>query len=111
MILASLDLDATALERETGWTLKPEGLCKDGTCVPLERRTGDRIDARDVAAALGMPLVGASPGPWALGPAAARRVLTSALAPDLVLPDLDGRPFRLSALRGEKILLVAWAPW
>ena len=25
--------------------------------------------------------------------------------------DIDGNPFRLSSLRGEKVLLVAWAPY
>jgi len=28
-----------------------------------------------------------------------------------VLPDLDGNEFRLSSLRGQKVLLVAWAPY
>ena len=31
--------------------------------------------------------------------------------PELVLPDVDGNPFRLSALHGRKVLLVAWASW
>ena len=35
----------------------------------------------------------------------------SAEAPDFTLPDLDGRPFRLSVLRGQKVVLVAWASW
>ena len=52
-------------------------------------------------------------GVWALGPATAGtgRVLTTAVAPDLVLPDADGNPFRLSCLLGKKVLLVAWASW
>ena len=39
------------------------------------------------------------------------RALASVDAPDLVLPDLQGRPFRLRSLRGSKVLLVAWASW
>ena len=39
------------------------------------------------------------------------RFLTTAVAPDLELPDFDGNPFRLSSLRGQKVLLVAWASW
>ena len=39
------------------------------------------------------------------------RVLPSAEAPDLTLPDWRGEPFRLSGLRGRKVVLVAWAPW
>ena len=33
------------------------------------------------------------------------------LEPDLTLPDLDGKPFHLSSLRGQKVLLYAWAPY
>jgi hypothetical protein len=29
----------------------------------------------------------------------------------LVLPDVDGHEFRLSSLRGQKVVLVAWAPY
>ena len=46
-------------------------------------------------------------GPESLG----GRALVSAEAPELVLDDLDGREFRLSSLRGQKVLLVAWAPY
>ncbi len=34
-----------------------------------------------------------------------------ALAPDLVLTDLDGKPFRLSDLRGRPVVLNYWASW
>ena len=39
------------------------------------------------------------------------RALASAEAPDFSLPDLDGKEFRLSSLRGQKVLLYAWAPY
>jgi peroxiredoxin len=39
------------------------------------------------------------------------RALVSAEAPELVLDDLEGREFRLSSLRGQKVVLVAWAPY
>ncbi|MEA3019919.1 MAG: Redoxin, partial [Actinomycetota bacterium] len=35
----------------------------------------------------------------------------TAEAPELTLPDLDGNPFSLSTLHGQKVLLVAWASW
>lgn len=112
MILESLEIDPRTLEHGTGWAMKPEGLCKDGICVPFSSRGADGIDARTVASALTMPLVeDAEAGLWALGPRAGGRALGSAKAPDLALPDLDGRPFHLSSLRGHKVLLVAWAPW
>lgn len=31
--------------------------------------------------------------------------------PDLVLPDLDGKPHRLSEYRGRRVLLNLWASW
>jgi hypothetical protein len=51
-------------------------------------------------------------GLWAFGPESlGNRALMSAEAPGLVLPDLDGHEFRLSTLRGQKVVLVAWAPY
>ena len=40
-----------------------------------------------------------------------RRALSTAVAPELELPDVDGNPFKLSAFHGRKVLLVAWASW
>ena len=42
--------------------------------------------------------------------------LVRAMEPDTVtlnavLPDVDGNPFALGSLRGQKVLLVAWASW
>jgi hypothetical protein len=60
-----------------------------------------------------MPLVhDEDVGLWALGPASlSGRALASAVARELELPDVDGNLFRLSSLRGQKVLLVAWAPY
>jgi hypothetical protein len=59
-----------------------------------------------------MPLVhDDDTGVWCLGPEALGRALTTAQAPDLILPDYRGNPFALSSLRGQKVLLVAWASW
>jgi peroxiredoxin len=38
-------------------------------------------------------------------------MLSTAEAPDLVLPMFDGGIFRLSDLRGTKVLILAWASW
>ena len=48
---------------------------------------------------------------YALGPESGGRVLASAVCPEIRLPDLDGREFALSSLRGRKVVLVAWASW
>ena len=99
------------LERATGWHAEERGLCRDDVCVPFAY-AGGSLDLGTVSEALRMPLVeDARSGLVALGPASGGRALASAQAPDLVLPDLSGRPFHLSSLRGSKVLLVAWAPW
>ena len=50
-------------------------------------------------------------GLWALGPESGGRALTTAVVPDITLPDRNGNAFSLSSLRGQKVLLVAWASW
>ena len=102
-------------EVRSGWHLQPEGLCKADVCVPLPRDLlGDDgcLDLAHIGSALQMPLVDdASAHLWALGPPAGPTVLTSAQAPDLVLPGLDDQPFAISSLRGTKVLLLVWASW
>jgi len=113
MLLRSLEISKSEFEAGTGWTLKPEGACQGSVCIPLSRSASDTIDVAEVARDMGMPLVAAEEhGLWALGPAAiGSRALASAEAPDLNLPDLDGKMFSLSSLRGQKVLLYAWAPY
>ncbi len=112
LILESLTVPIADFERRTGWEIKPEGACKGDICVPLPDLEGSEIDVRLLAERLNMPLIADEPtGLWCLGPAAGGKALTSAKAPDLVLPDLDGNLFRLRSLLGMKVLLVAWASW
>ncbi len=40
-----------------------------------------------------------------------RRLPVGAPAPDFTLTGLDGQPVRLSALRGQRVVLAFWAPW
>lgn len=116
MLLASPTVDPDELARRTGWTIKPEGACLGDVCVPLPadvRRPDGTLDAAVLSARLGAPLVhDRAHDLWALGPATVTgKALSTAQAPDLELPDVDGHPFRLSSLRGRKVLLVAWASW
>jgi hypothetical protein len=117
MLLHDGRVDPDDFTARTGWAIKPEGACKGEVCVPLpaDARAADgTLDARAIAQRLGMPLVkDAERGVRALGPETAitGRVLTTAEAPDLQLPDVDGNPFSLSSLLGQKVLLVAWASW
>jgi hypothetical protein len=111
VIFAARAVDAAELERQTGWHLEGRGLCRGDVCVPFRHVDGP-VAIDEVGRALGMPVVeDAHSGLVALGPRSGGRALTSAVAPDLTLPDLDGRPFAQSSLRGWKVLLVAWAPW
>lgn len=113
MLLRSMRVSKGEFEAGTGWQLKPEGACQGEVCIPMPGSAGDPVDVEAVAKAIGMPLVAAPEhGLWALGPASiGSRALASAQAPDLRLPGLDGKEFRLSSLRGQKVLLYAWAPY
>ena len=114
MLLTSLQLSADEFETATGWATKPEGMCKGEVCVPAPDTViaGGHLDVEAVADKLGMALVtDPEHAIWALGPESGGRALTTAVAPDLELPDVDGNPFKLSALHGRKVLLVAWASW
>ena len=113
MLLRSLRVSSAEFEAGTGWRLKPEGACQCEVCIPLARPAGETVDVARVAKDLGMPLAAAPEfGLWALGPASVgSRALASAQAPELRLPGLDGKEFRLSSLRGQKVLLYAWAPY
>jgi hypothetical protein len=112
MLLDSLTVDAVEFEARTGWQAKPEGLCKGDRCVPVPGGTAARFDARVLSERLGMPLVhDETVDVWVLGPEAGGRALTTAVAPDLELPTVDGELFRLSSLRGRKVLIAAWASW
>lgn len=112
VILETLDIDPAALEQRTGWQIKPQGACKGNQCVPLLSMESDRIDARALAERLRMPLVHDEPSElWCLGPEAGGRALSEVQAPDLILPDIRNREFRLRTLLGAKVLLVAWASW
>jgi hypothetical protein len=116
MIITDLDtVTIDAFAESTGWTPKPQGLCRGEVCVPAPGASRDdgTIDVALAAERLGMPLVhDADAGVWALGPGTTTgRVLSTAIAPDPTLIDRDGEPFRLSSLHGRKVLLVAWASY
>ena len=116
LTLAATDglwLSAEDAERETGWTLKPEGMCQDDLCVPIQVRDR-RVDVAAFWRRLGRPVVSDAAGvTWALGAGADQRndALAGLIAPDFTLPDRDGVPHTLSALRGKKVFLCTWASW
>lgn len=111
MILDSLAITREQFAAGTGWDIKPEGACKAEVCVPLDQSAG--FDVATTADRLRMALVhDAAAGLWALGPESlGDRALVSARAPELVLDDINGKTFRLSSLRGQKVAIVSWAPY
>jgi hypothetical protein len=112
MISNTPNVSVAEFERQTGWLLKAEGACKDDRCIQLSEQPTNTIDLRTISERLNMPLVhDDEAGLWCLGPESGGRALTSAVAPDLELPDWRGETFHLSSLRGKKALLVAWASW
>lgn len=105
-------------EMLTGWTLKPEGLCRDDVCAPLYRRDTVVFDGKlDLVAAA--PIVGmtavadTSRGVAALAPSAQSRAdaMTTLEAPDFTLPNLAGEPVSLHDFDRRKVLLLAWSSW
>ena len=112
MISRTIEVEAPDFERETGWAIKPEEACKDDRCVPLPKPISDAVDLRLISERLNMPLLhDEAADVWCLGPEAGGKALASANAPELDLPDWHGDTFRLSSLRGKKVLLLAWASW
>ncbi len=111
VILHDLSVDEHDFANRTGWAIKPEGACKGEMCVPLPR--GRDFDLVDTAQRLGMALVhDEAHGLWALGPESLTgRTLVSAEAPDVELRDMDGNVFHLASLRGQKVVIVSWAPY
>jgi hypothetical protein len=110
---SGLWLSAEDAERATGWTLKPEGMCRDDVCMPMPVHDG-RVDVAAFWRLLDRPVVQDSAGEtWLLGAGAEQRnnALAGLMAPDFTLPDLAGAPRTLSALRGNKVFLCTWAPW
>ncbi len=103
----------------TGWALKDAGLCKGDVCVPV-RGASDLVvdglvDLERLGAAVGLVVaVDADEGIAVFGgPSApvADPTAGSRDAPDLALPDLDGREVSLRDFAGQKCMVVAWSSW
>ena len=116
----ALWLDTNTLDATTGWTLKPEGVCRDEVCVPLPHgRESEFVNSHSFNIAafaryMGQPVLHDRPSQsWAIGEAAETRAsaLRSLYAPDFTLPDMAGVEHTLSDYRGRKVFLVSWASW
>lgn len=111
-------VEADTLDELIGWTLKPQGLCRDERCVIVPDRSAlesnGGIDLRAIAELLDRPVaVDDTAGLVAIGAERAQRrgALLDRKAPDFSLPDLDGTWHALSDHRSKKKLLVAFSSW
>ena len=109
-------MSAADAERVTGWTLKPEGMCRDESCVALPSTAvrGDEVDVEAFWKKRGGPAIANDARDvFSLGAPADERnaALQDLMAPDFTLPDFDGTPRTLSQLRGKKVFLATWASW
>jgi peroxiredoxin len=114
---------ADDLTAALGWTLKPQGLCKDEVCVPVRAYpelvddTGDAapwVDLDLFARLTDQPVVvDVAEGLATFGTSATARAeqRASLEAPDFDVPDLDGNRVRLADFAGRKKLLVAFSSW
>ena len=108
----------SVLEQATGWSLKPEGLCRDQVCVPVLNVTAlskdDQVDLAEFARLLSQNLViDAQRKVVALGEQAQIRSTEMATleAPDFTLPDIHGQQVSFSDYNRRKRLLLAWSSW
>jgi hypothetical protein len=116
MILESLNnVSPAAFAEHTGWHAKPQGMCRGEVCVPSPGalRADGTLDIGVVTDRLSMPLVhDPVHGVWAVGSAAVSgTALATAVAADPELQLHGGGTFRLSSLRGRKVVLVAWSSY
>ena len=113
MLAESPEISRAEFENGTGWQFKPEGACKGDVCIPLATAPGETINVAQMAQAMGLPIAQSTDhGLIAVGPESiGSRALTTARAPDIRLPDLAGKQFALSSLKGQKVLVYAWAPY
>jgi len=111
-------VDPALLCEALGWDLKPTGLCRGDTCVPVRDMdalwVGELLDLRAVAAAVRQPsVVDLDAGIMAVALSAElrRAALADLEAPPFTLPDLDGVPHSLEEWAGRKKLLVTFSSW
>ena len=108
----------SVLEQATGWSLKPEGLCRDQVCVPVRNvealSQDNQIDLAEFARLVSQNIViDVQRKVVALGEQAQIRGTEMATleAPDFTLPDIHGRQVSFRDYIRRKRLLLAWSSW
>ena len=113
-----LSVSNSVLEQATGWSLKPEGLCRDQVCVPVRNVEAliknDQVDLAEFARLVSQNIViDVQRNVVAIGEQAQIRGTEMATleAPDFTLPDSHGRQVSFSDYNRRKRLLLAWSSW
>ncbi len=108
----------SVLEQATGWSLKPEGLCREQVCVPVRNAVAlskdDHINLAEFARLMKLNiLIDGQRKIVALGEQAENRSASMSTldAPDFTLPDIHGRQVSFSDYNRRKRLLLAWSSW
>jgi len=110
------------LKLATGFVIKPQGVCRDELCFPIpkarrsaflfKQRTTTWFNLSEFARLLRQPIA-REKDVWYIGPRPDEQnaFISSLVAPDFKLPDMNGKSHSLSEFRGKKVLLVTWASW
>ena len=113
-----LSVSNLVLEQATGWSLKPEGLCRDQVCVPVldvaALSKDDQVDLGEFARLVSQNIViDVQRKVVVFGEQAQIRGTEMATleAPDFTLPDIHGRQVSFSDYNRRKRLLLAWSSW
>lgn len=108
------------LYRSIGFELKPEGVCYQDICIPMQAKfmveqDGKRwFDLTAFAAHMGQPVVAdLDARVWSFAEVPAKRdnMRVNAMAPDFEIRDRMGKVIRLADYRGKKALIVTWSSW
>ena len=94
--------------------VKPQGACKDDTCIPIPKdmKHGEFFNLSAFARKIHQPVV-AEAGVWSFGemPVLRGEFYESRVAPDFSVPDRKGKIVHLADFRGRKVLVLTWASW
>src|SRR4051812_22965808 len=111
-------MQSDAFEALTGWTLKPEGMCRGDVCAPIYQRDAvladGMVDLLGAGAVIGRSVVvDTKRGVAALGASAVARGddMTTLQAPAFTLNDMHGQRVSLHDFERRKVLLLAWSSW
>lgn len=94
--------------------VKPQGACREDTCIPIPKdmKSGPWFNLSAFARKVHQPVVSDS-GVWSFGeiPILRGSFLESRMAPEFAVPDRKGRMVHLADSRGKKRLIITWASW